>query len=608
MQILFNFKVSRFVIQYFSVVNASRYNASRINTPPAEEAERMVDNMHDFDEGDDEEQEQVPVKLGFVGKTSIWLVGSPSSVPLQGGTYPVNLPTGKSCLCDLCGEPLQFLLQVYAPISEKDSTFHRTLYVFMCLKWNVFLETNMSNGNVDHKSNPEEDLKARKNHDIFCTCEGLSLPTLASVVCLGVAHGRDIKYVGAVKQLVTALRKHQEMHWRDHKLHCQQFSLSFKSSDGSCNDNTSSKEMLVGAYIFFYAEALLHGSFASSSTQTFPVKKRSNHGRKTRLLQSGRSAMGLRPIFSRNRVIALRVGTHTKLVATMFRNGRTPFSASKTLWPEYEIVCEDESEFSNSDADEHSDSLVSMQQMEETFNSLMDSFEGDDDRQNWATFQQHLAKAPEQILRYSRDELAKPLWPTSSGRPSRADIPNCSSCAGAMKFEFQILPQLLYYFHVKNDDNSLDWATIVVYTCANSCEGSPPYKEEFAWVQLTVQVGHLCSVILNHNPDNVKVLFRRACAAMGLGKYELACWDLKLAYDLELSNHEVVKKLKPVRESKEEEESAKHEESEQCNNHNIGNCTMTDVENRDGRNQAIDLDHNGKPKSMEVEMSESERV
>lgn len=46
------------------------------------------------------------------------------------------------------------------------------------------------------------------------------------------------------------------------------------------------------------------------------------------------------------------------------------------------------------------------------------------------------------------------------------------------------MPQLLYYFGVRNDPDSLDWGTIVVYTCVASCEASVSYKEEFAWVQL----------------------------------------------------------------------------------------------------------------------------
>ena len=48
----------------------------------------------------------------------------------------------------------------------------------------------------------------------------------------------------------------------------------------------------------------------------------------------------------------------------------------------------------------------------------------------------------------------------------------------------QILPQLLYYFGVKDDVDSLDWSTIAVYTCEASCEASLSYKEEFAWIQV----------------------------------------------------------------------------------------------------------------------------
>jgi len=50
---------------------------------------------------------------------------------------------------------------------------------------------------------------------------------------------------------------------------------------------------------------------------------------------------------------------------------------------------------------------------------------------------------------------------------------------------FQVLPQLLYFFGVKNDVDSLDWATIAVYSCEESCDGAASYKEEFAWVQVS---------------------------------------------------------------------------------------------------------------------------
>ncbi|KAF5732622.1 programmed cell death protein 2 [Tripterygium wilfordii] len=131
----------------------------------------------------------------------------------------------------------------------------------------------------------------------------------------------------------------------------------------------------------------------------------------------------------------------------------------------------------------HASSLITSNRMDDTMNSLLENFEGDSDRKSWATFQQRIVKALAQVVsRYCRDAGAKPLWPLSSDHPSQADIPKCRYCGGAMILEFEILPQLLYYFNVKNDVDSLDWAA--VYTCESSCEASVAYKEEFAWVQL----------------------------------------------------------------------------------------------------------------------------
>ncbi|THG14731.1 hypothetical protein TEA_015662 [Camellia sinensis var. sinensis] len=71
---------------------------------------------------------------------------------------------------------------------------------------------------------------------------------------------------------------------------------------------------------------------------------------------------------------------------------------------------------------------------------LLANFEGDGDRKSWASFQERIARAPEQVLRYcTYYERAKPLWPISSGRPSKTDITKCSYCGGPQGFEFQPL-------------------------------------------------------------------------------------------------------------------------------------------------------------------------
>ena len=121
-----------------------------------EEGQNAADNLNDFDEGDveDENEEHVPVKLGFVDEPEhswslfrqvfpskaggapvrvnilkchflvAYLSLSPSNANsnyyLQAWLDPLSLPAGRTCLCDICGEPLQFLLQVYIFILQSE--------------------------------------------------------------------------------------------------------------------------------------------------------------------------------------------------------------------------------------------------------------------------------------------------------------------------------------------------------------------------------------------------------------------------------------------------------------------------------------------------------
>jgi pre-rRNA-processing protein TSR4 len=104
------------------------------------------------------------------------------------------------------------------------------------------------------------------------------------------------------------------------------------------------------------------------------------------------------------------------------------------------------------------------------------------EEQQWAFFQAKVSKSPEQVLWYLRSADARPLWPRLDGQPKNSDIPVCSLCGSERIFEFQILPQLLYYFGVQDSTDSLDWGTIAVYSCSGSCK-IQGYCEEFAWVQ-----------------------------------------------------------------------------------------------------------------------------
>ncbi|XP_057508992.1 uncharacterized protein LOC130791736 [Actinidia eriantha] len=373
------------------------------------------------DDDDEEEEEQVPVTLGFVEKPkNRWSLLRQLFPSKAGGVpswlNPINLPSGRSCQCDICGQPLQFLLQVYAPLPEKESAFHRTLFVFMCPSMVCLLQDQ----HEQWKRQPE---KASRSVKIFrCQlarsnsfyssdaprCDGTDKPSgIGAALCNWCGTWKGDKICTSCRRARYCSEKHQAMHWMSgHKIECQQMSIS-----QSCNTSPT-----------------------SSSAETRKV-------------------------------------------------------ASNTQWPEYEIINEDECEVDMeiSEDNMYANSLTSAgSQMDEATKSVLDNFE-DGDRKSWASFQERISRAPDQVLRYCRFEQAKPLWPMSSGRPSKTDIPTCSYCGGPRCFEFQILPQLLYYFGVKNDVDSLDWATIVVYACKASCEVSEPYKEEFGWIQLASQ-------------------------------------------------------------------------------------------------------------------------
>ncbi|KAE8722319.1 Zinc finger (MYND type) family protein [Hibiscus syriacus] len=364
------------------------------------------------DNDDDEDDDDEAVILGFVEKPEhSWSLLRQQFPSKAGGVPswldPDNLPSGISCVCDICGEPLQFLLQVYAPLVEKDSTFHRTLFVFMCLSMKCLLRDQ----HEQWKRHPDKQSRSvkvfrcqlprtnpyysSKPPEVNASDKPL---TPGAPLCNWCGTWKGDKFCSSCKVARYCSQKHQVMHWRSgHKLECQQPSLSPQSPE---------------------------------------------------------------PI------------------------------ASKSLWPEYEIKNEHESEYDtemSGDEGHTNNSLITRNRVDGATKSLMDYFEGDGDKKSWASFQERIAKAPEQVLRYCRSAGSKPLWPILGGHPSKADIPLCSYCGGRLCFEFQILPQLLYFFGVKNDADSLDWATIAVYTCEASCEGVG-YEQEFAWVQLGTSI------------------------------------------------------------------------------------------------------------------------
>lgn len=170
--------------------------------------------------------------------------------------------------------------------------------------------------------------------------------------------------------------------------------------------------------------------------------------------------------------------------------------SEKLLFPELEIVIEpedlttDSRELSNDGEMQNYEKWVSveppqLQNDSEVQGDLNEMAFSDKmvDKQ-FLTFKKRVQHNPDQVLRY--DKGGKPLWVTSDVEAKPPQIPDCE-CGAERQFEFQILPQLLCHLGLGTDgsnNDNIDWGTLVVYTCKDSCSlPDKSYYTEFIWKQ-----------------------------------------------------------------------------------------------------------------------------
>merc|ERR1712093_414716 len=91
-------------------------------------------------------------------------------------------------------------------------------------------------------------------------------------------------------------------------------------------------------------------------------------------------------------------------------------------------------------------------------------------------FQERLRNEPDQVLRYyyrDVEKRAQPLWVSDDGKAAPASIPKCH-CGATRSCELQILSTILSYIGVDDmDKDSLDFGTVAIYTCDDSCSTTP---------------------------------------------------------------------------------------------------------------------------------------
>lgn len=119
-------------------------------------------------------------------------------------------------------------------------------------------------------------------------------------------------------------------------------------------------------------------------------------------------------------------------------------------------------------------------------------------------FQKIVRYEPDQVIRYDRNGTV--LWAQTEQQCDESGIGKCELCGGKRRFEMQIMSQIVYIVERERTKQSkkvefssdlsrmveverrmhedMDWATIVIYSCENSCELEiGQYTSETGWVQ-----------------------------------------------------------------------------------------------------------------------------
>ncbi|XP_073729336.1 programmed cell death protein 2 [Misgurnus anguillicaudatus] len=158
---------------------------------------------------------------------------------------------------------------------------------------------------------------------------------------------------------------------------------------------------------------------------------------------------------------------------------------SSFLFPEWELVTEPE-ELPAKDEEPHESKSLDQKHMASLNDGLEDgelesmALHETQDSKVFQRFKDCIANEPEQVLRYYKG--GSPLWVSAEHVPKEEDIPKCP-CGAKRIFEFQIMPQLLNHLKVDRTDASIDWGTVAIYTCMDSCDQGTKYSAEFIWKQ-----------------------------------------------------------------------------------------------------------------------------
>ncbi|KAG0198655.1 Programmed cell death protein 2 [Mortierella sp. GBA30] len=471
------------------------------------------EDNHAMDLEHEHDQEEAQVMLGFaepvdleehgpllaedfcskIGGLPIWL-------------NPEHVLDTKEMMCNVCHNPMTFLLQLYSPEDHPAEAFHRVIYVFCCRSGACHQKNPQGCFKVVRSQlgqyNPYYTPVSKDDEDAAVENEGWEpLPSNRHAKTCFVCGMYGPKTCSQCHKFSYCGPEHQAIHWTK-GLHKQLCGTKPPASPSTLDSNLS--------------ELSISKQEKESEEQKDEDEEYDEEGnvikKRKPLTQT---------LTKEQQEYANKLDIDFKLVERTNR------------FPEFEVISEaevfdqealeeglmDESSGDEQEAEEGWEEKAaalkakrekraaalakkngsgvskSLETAEASMNALVPV--GDEVYENtktdidsaFLTFQKRIALYPDQVLRYARMEYEltnpEPLYVSDIGIPKPEDIPPCPDCGHERSFEFQIMPQLLSYLSIDHSaTDALDFGTVLVYSCKDNChmEGKH-YQHEITVVQ-----------------------------------------------------------------------------------------------------------------------------
>mmetsp|Transcript_24514 Transcript_24514/g.36060 ORF Transcript_24514/g.36060 Transcript_24514/m.36060 type:complete len:433 (+) Transcript_24514:51-1349(+) len=174
---------------------------------------------------DDDLPEENDIQLGFIEEATNPLFNDSNWKNWDGGKVggkPIwlnrdTLPSYGDIQCSSCKETMALLVQIYCPLDQPDTAFHRSLYLFCCRKAECIdsgsikcIRCQLPRVNKFYPPIAPDESESES----VCVPVG-SYPNLCAVCG---CHGSHC--CGKCRNVFYCSRSHQKLHWRHHKSAC----------------------------------------------------------------------------------------------------------------------------------------------------------------------------------------------------------------------------------------------------------------------------------------------------------------------------------------------------------------------------------------------------